>query len=197
MARKGITFDQVMNAANAIKARGLEPTIHAVRIELGNEGSYSTISQHLAKWKTESASKVETRELPPEAEDAGMTAISTIWNIAVKYANQEVAAVRQEAEDTKKRLGEELSNALKEIERLEGVYEASAGQEEATAKALKAEQQKGAKLEGELSSLQKAYADLLHQVKQPTGKEPKAADTKPARNASQPAESGKKPDAPQ
>jgi hypothetical protein len=49
---------------------------------------------------------VDTRELPPEAEDAGMTAVSTIWNIAVKYASQETAAVRQEADDTRKRMTE-------------------------------------------------------------------------------------------
>lgn len=197
MARKGITFDQVMNAATAIKARGLEPTIHAVRIELGNEGSYSTISQHLARWKSESASKVETRELPPEAEDAGMTAITTIWNVAVKYANQETAAVRQEAEDTKKRLSEELAEATKEIAELEAQCEAQAKQIADMEHERLADQKKAAKLEGELAASQKAYAELLAQLKQQGGKEPKAADTKPARPASTPREPGKTPAAPQ
>lgn len=197
MARKGITFDQVMNAATAIKARGLEPTIHAVRIELGNEGSYSTISQHLARWKSESASKVETRELPPEAEDAGMTAITTIWNVAVKYANQETAAVRQEAEDTKKRLTEELGEATKEIAELEGQCERQAKQIADMEHERLSEQKKTAKLEGELAASQKAYAELLAQLKQQGGKEPKADDTKRARPSSTPPGPGKTPAAPQ
>lgn len=193
MARKGITFDQVMNAATAIKARGMEPTIHAVRIELGNEGSYSTISQHLARWKSESATKVDTRELPPEAEDAGMTAITTIWNVAVRYANEEKAAMRQEHEDTKKRLSEELSEALKEIAALEEAAEQQAkALHDAQAQAL-TDQKKTAKLEGELAALQRAYGELLNQVKQPTAAAPKAADTKPARPSTKPAEPGKTP----
>lgn len=197
MARKGITFDQVMNAATAIKARGMEPTIHAVRIELGNEGSYSTISQHLARWKSESATKVDTRELPPEAEDAGMTAITTIWNVAVRYANEEKAAMRQENEDTKKRLSEELSEALKEIAALEEAAEQQAkALHDAQAQAL-ADQKKTAKLEGELAALQRAYGELLNQVKQPTAAAPKAADTKPARPSTKPAEPGKTPAADQ
>lgn len=197
MARKGITFDQVMNAATAIKARGLEPTIHAVRIELGNEGSYSTISQHLARWKSESASKVETRELPPEAEDAGMTAITTIWNVAVKYANQETAAVRQEAEDTKKRLSEELGEATKEIAELEGRCEAQAKQIADMETERLVDQKKTAKLEGELAASQKAYGELLAQLKQQGAKEPKAVDTRPARPSTTPREPGKTPAAPQ
>ena len=69
MARKGVTFDQVANAAATIKARGTEPTIAAIRVELGNEGSYSTISQHLAKWRTEDSEKGVHKEMPPEVEN--------------------------------------------------------------------------------------------------------------------------------
>lgn len=195
MARKGITFDQVANAAQSIKNRGLEPTIHAVRTELGNEGSYSTISQHLARWRSESADKVDLKELPPEAEDAGLTAITSIWNIAVKHASQETAAVRQEAEDTKKRLGAELDEAKKEIERLEGVYDAACTMGDNKEKELQIALKHQAKLEGQISALQRAYDELISQVKQPAGKEPKGADTKGARPASSPASPEKTPGA--
>lgn len=195
MARKGITFDQVANAAQSIKNRGLEPTIHAVRTELGNEGSYSTISQHLARWRSESADKVDMKELPPEAEDAGLTAITTIWNIAVKHASQETAAVRQEAEDTKKRLGAELDEAKKEIERLEGVYDAACTMSDNKEKELQLALKHTAKLEGQISALQRAYDELISQVKQPAAKEPKGADTKGARPASSPASPEKTPGA--
>lgn len=192
MARKGITFDQVVNAADAIKARGMEPTIHAVRTELGNEGSYSTISQHLARWKSESANKNETKELPPEAEDAGMQAITTMWNVAVKYASQETAAVRQEADDTKKRMAGELADATKEIERLEGVYDAACAMQDNLNKDLATLRKENAKLEGQLGALQKAYEELLAQVKQPVAKALKAVDTKSEPHAEKPNAPGKK-----
>ena len=193
MARKGITFDQVANAAQSIKNRGLEPTIHAVRTELGNEGSYSTISQHLARWRSESADKVDMKELPPEAEDAGLTAITTIWNIAVKHASQETAAVRQEAEDTKKRLGSELDEAKKEIERLEGEQEKSLAELDKKEAELRGQAKGLAKLEGEKAALERAYHELLERVKQQEAKAPKAADTKGARPATSPASPEKTP----
>ncbi|MBN3784571.1 chromosome partitioning protein ParA, partial [Burkholderia sp. Ac-20345] len=111
MARKGITYDQVANAAQAIAARGQEPTISAIRVELNNEGSYSTISQHLNRWRAESADKVDTAALPPDVETAAMEAITKVWNIAHKNATKEVAAVRQEAADEKRALQKELEEA--------------------------------------------------------------------------------------
>lgn len=197
MARKGITFDQVMNAATAIKARGMEPTIHALRVELGNEGSYSTISQHLARWKSESASKVDTRELPPEAEDAGMTAVSTIWNIAVKYASQETAAVRQEADDTRKRMTEELEEAKAEIATLESAASFEEKRLQSAMQHSEAIEKKAAKLEGELAALQRAYEGLLNQIKQQGAAAPKGADTKSARPSKTQSEPGKTPAADQ
>lgn len=47
MARVGITQAQVEEARNVLLARGVRPTIDAVRAELGNTGSNTTISRYL------------------------------------------------------------------------------------------------------------------------------------------------------
>ncbi|MBK1725107.1 DNA-binding protein [Thiocystis violacea] len=47
MARGGITQTEVKKAREALIARGLHPSIDAVRIELGNTGSKTTIHRHL------------------------------------------------------------------------------------------------------------------------------------------------------
>lgn len=141
MARTGITYDQVKNAAAAIKARGLTPTIAAVRVELGNEGSYTTISQHLAKWKSEDADKATARDLPPDVENAMLEAVNTVWQIANKYAQEDVNAVRQSWDDEKKNYTEELNTAKAEIENLDELI---------------------TKNEAEIEKLKKELADALH-----------------------------------
>lgn len=47
MARGGITQTEVEKARDALLARGVRPSIDAVRIELGNTGSKTTIHRHL------------------------------------------------------------------------------------------------------------------------------------------------------
>ncbi len=47
MARDGITRQMVKNAKTALVANGHRPTIYAVRKELGNTGSNTTISRYL------------------------------------------------------------------------------------------------------------------------------------------------------
>lgn len=125
MARKGVTYDQVANAAAAIKARGTEPTMSGIRVELGETGSLSTISQHLAKWREQESEKVHTDELPEELEKVLMTAINQVWNAANKYAKEDVSAIKQEYKDKEKELKKELETAMKEIESLENESEKS------------------------------------------------------------------------
>lgn len=119
MARKGISFDEVCNAANAIKARGQEPTLAAVRVELGNEGSYTTIGTHLAKWKAEGAERADVRQMPQEAENEALKAIHLLWHVAVRFADADIAQIKQTAEDDLKVAQKRLAEAEAEIQRME------------------------------------------------------------------------------
>lgn len=171
MARKGISKDQVFNAANAIKARGIEPTITLIRNELG-EGSFSTISQHLATWKTQDQEVIEVSEIPPNVEEAVLQACATVWNICQKESSKEVKAAKQEAKDSISSIQNDLELATKENEeltqevaKLEKLLEQSEKKSQQTANELTACQAK-------LNTTNDLYKELLNNIKQPeqTGK---------------------------
>lgn len=151
--QKGITYAQVADAANTIKARGHEPTGYAIRAELGGTGSFTTIQQHLARWKQETAEKVTTKELPPEVENAMHQAIATAWNVATKVADETTAKVRQACDDQLKQKDKELSEAHQLIAELEAKME--------DAKKWAAEAGKSlTKYESDLHTLQGAHKEL-------------------------------------
>lgn len=86
-------------------------------MECSNEGSYTTISTHLAKWRAEEMDKVESRTLPPEVEDKMMEALMAVWNIANKSASNDLAAIKQDHADETKRMKAEIETANSEIDR--------------------------------------------------------------------------------
>lgn len=178
MARNGITYDQVANAAAAIRARGIEPTISAVRQEMGNQGSYTTISNHLAKWRDEASNLPEPKALPPEVENVMLEALTTVWNIAVKHADREVASIRQEADDDKKVYSKQLEEAADEISNLENLCQQN--DEEITKLMTEREADKKAlhQAQAELDATKRLYAELLKTL---NIKPQAASDTKPAR----------------
>lgn len=179
MARKGVTYDAVANAARTIKARGQEPTIAAVRVELGDEGSYTTISAHLAKWRAEEADKVDAKSLPPEVEDKMMEALMTVWNVATKAASEDIQAIKQDHADERKRLMKQYEEAQAEIIRLEGENaELKDKEQQGNGKAANLEK-KLAAVTGELDATKALYKQLLDNLKQPSPSGKKATDTNP------------------
>lgn len=201
MARKGITYDQVANVAREIKARGQEPTLSAIRVELGNEGSFTTISTHLAKWRQEEAERVDIKAIPPEVEQEMLKAITTVWNVASKAAGEDMAALRQAHADQEKKDREELDYAKAEIKRLEE-QRAKAEEEAAAAKAQTAAlEKKLTATTGELEGTKALYAQLLQalppakpaSVTPPAAQGKKAERTKPERQPTTAGEPGKTP----
>lgn len=67
MARHGITYEDVISAANTLKAQGKSVTIENVRAFLGT-GSAGTINQHLRRFKEvqNSTQKIASKENIPE-----------------------------------------------------------------------------------------------------------------------------------
>jgi colicin import membrane protein len=65
MARAGITFEQVVQSAEALVGKGQQPTIRAIRERLGDTGSPNTIHKHLTAWReARPATAASARELP-------------------------------------------------------------------------------------------------------------------------------------
>lgn len=180
MARKGISYDMVANAAAAIKARGQEPTIAASRIEMGNEGSFSTISQHLAKWRELDAEKVDIKSLPEEVENAALVAITQIWNVSNKAAREEIQAIKQDAKDQKKKLQADFDELLAENKMLEELLNKETENNQADKKLYEAQEKKLTAVNSELSTIKKLYEDLINDLKQQAATTQKGGGTKSA-----------------
>ncbi|MDG4584937.1 MAG: DNA-binding protein, partial [Candidatus Competibacter sp.] len=84
MARSGIRYEEVQDAAETLLGRGLNPTIQRVRELLGT-GSNTTISEHLKRWQQQLAESPKA-VLPPTVPETVMTALEPFWKIAVQQA---------------------------------------------------------------------------------------------------------------
>ena len=101
MARSGIRYEDVKEAAETLLGRGLNPTIQRVREVLGT-GSNTTISEHLKQWQQHLAESPKA-VLPPAIPEMVMTTLESFWKIAVQQAEaafeeQRTAAAKAVAE---------------------------------------------------------------------------------------------------
>lgn len=65
MARTGVTYDEVVAAADGLMAENINPTINNVRNRLGT-GSHNTIHRHLTTWRTQLPQIVTTNSEVPQ-----------------------------------------------------------------------------------------------------------------------------------
>lgn len=105
-----VTLDEVRNARSALIKQGKKPTHVAVRAELGNRGSFSTIGRFLGEIETEENKTSES----PKAKET----LNAIWaqaNAAAEEAFREKLALSDERNaelhDEIVRLEQELANA--------------------------------------------------------------------------------------
>jgi chromosome segregation ATPase len=118
MSRNGISQEQVFEAAANLALNQQPVTVQAVREALG-VGSFTTITQHLRKWREETKTAAPATTLPPEVEAATSRAATSIWQVAEELMRREIQTIKQAAQyqvDEYQRLFEE---ALQEIARLE------------------------------------------------------------------------------
>lgn len=114
MARTGVTFEQVVEAAKAIAAEGENPTIQRVRLSLGT-GSPNTIHKHLRQWIAQSRPEKQVAlKLPEKIQDALVAEISRQASEARAGAESEA----QEAMSTADELAEQGEKMEQEIEAL-------------------------------------------------------------------------------
>ena len=102
----------VVAAAEAVAARGENPTLTSVRTEFGG-GSYSTISPVLRAWKATQARDDEpVREpLPDRIHEAAIAGASEIWRAALELASERLAAERAALDATRIELDDAVTEA--------------------------------------------------------------------------------------
>jgi len=114
-----ITKEQIIEAAEELKAAGVNPSMAAVREKLGG-GSFATISPVLREWRESQEKRATVAiEMPGEAKAALDRAGVDIWRIVTGLATEKLAKVQAEAEETVKAATAERDELLKEVEKLE------------------------------------------------------------------------------
>lgn len=121
MAKQGVTQTEVHAAADRVAARGVKPTVAAVRAELGNRGSNSTILHYLRDWwRYQSAVKNDTSlEIPEALAKTIREALEGTWTAASRIASEEIATARQVAQKQNDGLEVQLRDAVETIEAME------------------------------------------------------------------------------
>lgn len=172
MARTGIYKSHVIRARDRLLAQGQRPTIDAVRIELGNTGSRTTIYRYLKEIEEEEGG----RRPPPQVAVSDSIA-ELVGRLSERLADEvqaEFKAYREQAEAEKKRLQaavDEMNARLKaqdaahaeqaaEIEALTGQTSRLTKQSESLAQELDARTQTVAQLEARLAEQQALFQTM-------------------------------------
>lgn len=136
-------------AADAMLANGIKPTMDGVRQKIG--GSYSTLSKIMTEWKRDKAQEKVVQEAPPEAilSLVGRMA-SELWTTANAEAQLALAALRETATAENTELKTELTGIIRTADALQ---EKVIGLEGTIADLKSA-------LEGASSALQESQAQL-------------------------------------
>ncbi|WP_197339762.1 DNA-binding protein [Ralstonia solanacearum] len=163
MARQGISYEQVVDAAKALVAEQLKPTLSAVRERLGS-GSMNTIHRHLTAWQGQqkpAARKIGDpnprliaalgTELSRVADDAAADAEAALAQVMSE--NAVLASTGEALEAERDALTQELQQVATERDKLAG----KAAEQAAEIERLNAESERE---RGELASVRRALAQV-------------------------------------
>ena len=103
MARTGVDFYRVSQAAKTLQERGVNPTVDLVRVELGT-GSKSTIGPLLKKWKQTNLEAANAEALPEELTKT----VRALLNQLQQAADIKVDEMAEEFSEEKDKLVQEL-----------------------------------------------------------------------------------------
>ena len=110
MARPGVTYLDVANAAQQLAAAGRIPTIESIRVSLGT-GSNSTLGNHLRTWKSkqDQTQQIATKENIPEELIA---ALKGVWERIINQSDEKIQTIQHETQT-------ELISLKQEAQRLQ------------------------------------------------------------------------------
>lgn len=123
MARYGITYEEVADAADQVLRQGQNPTMQAVRDLLGT-GSFATLSKHLNTWKSARLMSA-VREAPQSVipSDKVTRAVESVWEQMNNQAQAEIDKIREETEQKIVHIEEEKELLRTEKEALQESFE--------------------------------------------------------------------------
>lgn len=125
MARGGINKAIVQKAREALIARGVNPSINAVRVELGNTGSMTTIARYLGELGKGGPLPKERRE---RLSDELSRLVGQLLDRLLEEGAEEVAEARTELDKHRASVNEQLAQtqaALADLQRQHGNLQAA------------------------------------------------------------------------
>jgi len=109
-----VTQELIVQAAEALVARGESPTLAAVRREVGG-GSYTTISETMRDWrksKEKERIKAEIIVVPAALQEALNVAGQSLWAVATDLHAVKLAQEREALEEDRQRYAAEREDAV-------------------------------------------------------------------------------------
>jgi chromosome segregation ATPase len=112
MARPGVTYLDVSNAAQQLVSAGRIPTIETIRIALGT-GSNSTLGTHLRTWKSKHGvtQQIATKEKIPEEL---ISALKGVWDLVMNQSEDKIQLIQQETQQELIQLKQEVLRLQKD-----------------------------------------------------------------------------------
>ncbi|MDU9032222.1 DNA-binding protein [Pseudomonas corrugata] len=163
MARGGINKAVVQKARQALLARGANPSIDAVRVELGNTGSKTTISRYLKELEPSNSEPATSRERMGEAL-SGMvqTLLDQLMEEGQEVISQATAAFEQQRtalEDQLVALGSELATTQRHLATQQAATETQSAELATSQSSLQAELMRNARLSQRCTDLESLVAE--------------------------------------
>ncbi len=119
MARPGVTYFDIANAAEVIKTQGHEPTVDRVREQLGT-GSKSTIAPLLKRWRTENEGSGHVQGLPTDL----LETVKSLHQRLQELADQRIDESEKSFQAANDQLTQSLTAAHQRISQLTAEQEA-------------------------------------------------------------------------
>jgi chromosome segregation ATPase len=169
MARGGINRAIVQIARDALIARGVNPSINAVRVELGNTGSMTTIARYLGELE-----KVEPRpnERRERLSDELSGLVGKLLDRLLEEGAEEVAEARAELDKHRASVDEQLAQtqaALADFQRqhdnLQAALDVQAGELSTCQSSLQSELTRNARLSQSCADLEVRVHEKDEQIR--------------------------------
>ena len=123
MAKTVVTQERVFEIAEALTARGEEPTILSVQAAIGG-GSYSTVKRYIDVWKDAERHRRAQIALPDAAVERLMALGHDFWALLEERTAQQVEQIRATTREELATLQTQTRQAEQVIGKLEGEKEA-------------------------------------------------------------------------
>lgn len=120
MARLGVTYMEVAEAANELVGQGKNPTIEQIRLFIGS-GSSTTIANHLREWRRSRLSD-ETTATKERVPEELVTILRGLWGKVVDQSDITIADLEARHQAAIEALQQELTKYQKNNRRWQKLY---------------------------------------------------------------------------